>query len=188
MKEILFAVASTTLMFAADRMPVEGNPSSSVRVIIYEDLQCPDCADFRKMLDEQLLPKYGKKVAFEHRDFPLAKHAWARKAAVASRMLAEKRPDLYVEWRRYALAHLKEITAENFHDKLLGWARDRGANPVEVVQALDDKTLNAAVEKDFQEGLARGVAKTPTAFVEGEPFIETIRLEEISAAIDKALK
>jgi len=35
---------------AAQRL-VEGNASSAARVIVYEDLQCPDCADFRKMLD-----------------------------------------------------------------------------------------------------------------------------------------
>ena len=69
---------------AADRL-IEGDPKSSVRVIIYEDLQCPDCADFRRMLDTQLLPRFAAKVAFEHRDFPLAKHAWARKAAIAAR-------------------------------------------------------------------------------------------------------
>ena len=40
-------------------------------------------AAFRRMLDEKLLPKYGDEVAFVHRDFPLAKHAWARQAAAA---------------------------------------------------------------------------------------------------------
>jgi protein-disulfide isomerase len=66
---------------------VEGNPKAAVRVIIYEDLQCPDCAVLRKMLDEKLLPKYKDRVAFEHRDVPLAKHSWARQAAIAARFL-----------------------------------------------------------------------------------------------------
>lgn len=188
MKLILGLGVMAAALIHGQQMPVEGNPSATVRVMIYEDLQCPDCADFRKMLDEHLLPKYGKKVAFEHYDFPLAKHAWARKAAVASRMFAEKSPELYVEWRRYALAHIKEITAAGFNDKLLAWAKEHSVNPVKVTAALDDKILNAAVEKDLQDGLARGVGKTPTVFVEGEPFIETFTLQDISAAIDKALK
>lgn len=182
-----WGVMAVTLMYG-QQMPVEGNPSAKVRVVIYEDLQCPDCADFRKMLDEQLLPKYGKKVAFEHYDFPLAKHAWAKKAAVASRLFAEKSPELYVEWRRYALGHIKELTDSGFNDKLLGWAKEHGVNPVKVTEALEDATLNAAVEKDLKDGLARGVGKTPTVFVEGEPFIETFTLQDISAAIDKALQ
>jgi protein-disulfide isomerase len=169
-------------------MPVEGNPSSSVRVIIYEDLQCSDCAVFREMLDADLLPKYGAKVAFEHRDFPLHKHAWARTAAVASRALAASNPKLYVEWRRYALAHRKEIKADTFNDKLLAWARQHGADTTRLIAALEDKALNDAVDHDYQDGIARGVSKTPTVFVDGEPFVETFTLAEISAALDKAIK
>ena len=66
---------------AAEQHLMEGAAQSTVQVLIYEDLQCPDCADFRIMLDQQLLPRYAATVRFEHRDFPLAKHAWARKAA-----------------------------------------------------------------------------------------------------------
>ena len=76
----LWALAASVLFAQA---LVEGNPSSTVRVQIWEDLQCPDCADFRVMLDQELLPKFRGTVAFEHRDFPLPKHAWARKAAPA---------------------------------------------------------------------------------------------------------
>ncbi|NWF85183.1 MAG: thioredoxin domain-containing protein, partial [Bryobacteraceae bacterium] len=73
----LLLMISAGMGLAAPPTRVEGNPSSPVRVVIYEDLQCSDCAAFRKMLDEKLLPRYGSKVAFEHRDFPLAKHSWA---------------------------------------------------------------------------------------------------------------
>ncbi|HPQ16423.1 MAG TPA: thioredoxin domain-containing protein, partial [Bryobacteraceae bacterium] len=82
-------VLMAALALAAQKPLVEGNPSSRVRVVIYEDLQCPDCANFRRMLDEKLLPKYAATVAFEHRDFPLPKHSWARKAAIASRFFQE---------------------------------------------------------------------------------------------------
>ena len=74
-----FAVA---LAAGGQEYVVEGNKSSAVRVIAYEDLQCPDCAVYRKMLDEKLLPKYGGTVAFEHREFPLRKHQWARPASI----------------------------------------------------------------------------------------------------------
>ena len=36
---------------------VEGNAASRIRVIIYEDLQCPDCAVFRQALDATLLDR-----------------------------------------------------------------------------------------------------------------------------------
>ena len=47
--------------------------------------------------------------------------------------------------------------------------------------------LAAEVESDYQEGVARGIAHTPTALVNGQPFIETFTYEEISKAIDSEL-
>lgn len=176
-------LAPTFALPPAQRL-VEGNASSQVRVLIYEDLQCPDCAEFRRMLDEKLLPRYGGKVAFEHRDFPLAKHAWARKAAIAARFFQETSAELAVKYRRYSLAN---ITPANFNDRLAEFAGSNGVDPAKAVAALDDPRYAAAVEKDYQEGVARGVAHTPTAFVNGAAFVETFTFEEISKAIEAAL-
>ncbi len=183
-------VAFLAMLMPALALPalVEGNRESSVRVLIFEDLQCPDCAVFRKMMDERLLPKYGQRVAFEHRDFPLAKHPWARRAAVASRWFERSSPELALKYRRETLGSIKQTTPENFNERLEAFARANGADPKQAVAALDDPELAALVEKDFQDGVARGVAHTPTAFVNGAPFVETITFEEISKAIDAALK
>ena len=179
-------LAIPLLASAADRL-VEGKPDSEVRVLIYEDLQCSDCAVFRKMLDEKLLPRYAGTVAFEHRDFPLAKHAWARKAAIASRHFARTDRDLAIAWRRYALEHLADMTENSFNARLGEFAREHGADPDHAVSALDDPNLTALVQQDFDEGVARGIARTPTALVNGQPFIETFSAEEISKAIDSEL-
>jgi protein-disulfide isomerase len=166
---------------------IEGNRESAVRVVIYEDLQCPDCAAFRSMLDEKLLPRFGARVAFEHRDFPLAKHAWARKAAVAARFFEETDPQLGLAFRRHALSNIKTITADNFNDALAAFARARGLDSAKVLAALGDPKYASQVEEDFQEGIARGVSKTPTVFVDGAPFVETFTFEEIAKGIDAAL-
>ncbi|HOL70296.1 MAG TPA: thioredoxin domain-containing protein [Bryobacteraceae bacterium] len=181
-------VLMAALALAAQKPLVEGNPSSRVRVVIYEDLQCPDCANFRRMLDEKLLPKYAATVAFEHRDFPLPKHSWARKAAIASRFFQEIDAALALKFRRYLLFNLRAIQPGDFNERLAAFARENGCDPDKAVAALDTPTYAAAVEADVQEGIARGVARTPTAFVNGAPFVETFTFEEISKAIDDALK
>src|ERR1700720_2009858 len=98
---------------AAEQHLMEGAAQSTVQVLIYEDLQCPDCADFRRMLDTRLLPRYAATVRFEHRDFPLAKHAWARRAAIAARFFEETRPGLGLEYSKYTMGHQPEINADN---------------------------------------------------------------------------
>jgi protein-disulfide isomerase len=188
MRHLAFAIAmSTAFILGASERLVEGTAGSQVRVLIYEDLQCPDCADFRKVLDEKLLPKYQSKVAFEHRDFPLAKHAWARKASIAACFVAAAKPDQAVAFRQYLMGHQEEISAENFNGVFERYAKGHGIDPAKAIAALDDKHLAAAVQRDFEEGVARGIAHTPTVLVNGTPFVEHFTYEEVAKAIDSEL-
>ena len=180
-----FALAMTST--AAERL-VEGNAASRVRLLVYEDLQCPDCADFRRMLDEKVLPKYGGKVAVDHRDFPLAKHAWARRAAIAARFFGEIGPELGLKYRKYSFAGIGKATGANFNERLMEFAKANGVDPAKAVAALEDANYADAVEADVKEGVARGVAHTPTVYVNGTAFIETFTFEELSSAIDSALR
>jgi len=184
---LLAAFAAAAVSLSAQQSLVEGLGESRVRVLIYEDLQCPDCAAFRQMMDEKLLPRYSAGVAFVHRDFPLAKHAWARKAAIMARYFAGLKPELGLAYRRHILAAIQQTTVDNFNERLSRFARENGVDPKPALAALDDRSLAALVERDFQDGVARGVVKTPTVFVNGRAFVETFSVEEISQAIDDAL-
>jgi protein-disulfide isomerase len=183
----MLAMMTLAMNAEAPKAVVEGLASSPVRVIAYEDLQCPDCATYRKMLDEKLLAAYGAKVAFEHRDFPLPKHSWARPAAVVARFFHDVKPELGIEWRRHLLFSIRATTSENFLDRLKAFASKHGVRPERAVAALDEVRYRDLVEKDCQEGVARGVSHTPTVFVDGEPFVETFTFEQLSKAIDAAL-
>lgn len=183
---LLMTTMSVANIIAQD-LPVEGNPDAPVRVVEYEDLQCGDCANYRKMLDDCLLPRFGDRVAFIHKDFPLPKHDWAARAAVAGRFFASKDAEIALAFRRYCLFERYEITTDNFNDKLAAFAEKHGLDPKKAVASLSDTGLQQLVNRDFQEGVARGVSKTPTVYVGGTPFIETFEAEAISAAIEKAL-
>ena len=166
---------------------IEGNPAARVRVVTFEDLQCGDCARFRVMLDFGLLPAYSSQAAFEHRDFPLPKHSWARPAAQAAKYFGCIAPELGVQFRSHTYGAFREIEADQLAGHVAGFAGSHGQDPALAVASLTDPALAAAVEADYQLGLARGVVKTPTVFVNETPFIELFTLEEISAAITQAV-
>jgi len=184
---LLAAMLASMPGLAADSHLMEGVAQSPVRVLIYEDLQCPDCATFRTMLDGQLLPRYASTVRFEHRDFPLAKHAWARKAAIAARFFEDQKPGLGLTYRKYTMGHQSEITADNFDQQLSAFSKQHGLDPAKALTALGNQGLADLVERDYQEGVARGISHTPTILVNGKPFIETFSFEEVEAAIDAEL-
>jgi protein-disulfide isomerase len=139
-------------------------------------------------MDEHLLPQYLAKVAFEHRDFPLAKHPWARPAAVAGRFFEQSSAELGIRWRREVLRDRRKITTASLSEYIQAFAKRNGLDGAKAVAALEDAQLQALVEKDYQEGVARGIARTPTVLVNGEPYIETFTIEEISKGIEAALK
>lgn len=197
MKSIALLAAAASMLLAqkplastmlAQKPLIEGNPASAVRVIIYEDLQCPDCANFRAEMDKVLLPRFATTVAFEHRDFPLAKHPWARKASIAARFFASVTPEIGIEFRRETMAHLREIKPEVFNDHVAKFARAHNIDAIKAVAALDDVANAAAVEADFQDGTARGVAHTPTVLIDGEAFVERFSIEDVIKSIEQALK
>jgi protein-disulfide isomerase len=165
---------------------VEGRADSGVQVVIFEDLACSDCAAFRVMLDKTLLPRHQDHVAFVHRDFPLAKHPWAKSAAIAARWFSQQDAATGIAFRRDTLAHITLITTANLPERVRKFAVAHSLDGDAAVHAMDDPKLRELVEKDMQDGIARGVVHTPTVFVNGKPFVESFPVAEISKAIDDA--
>ena len=184
---LMLMLAAGPRASAARNDVVEGNPASSVKVLIYDDLQCSECARFRVMLDQKLLPKYGAKVAFIHRDYPLGKHDWAGQAAVAARWVNEQSGELGVIMRREILAEQDAITSQNLKQWLIDFAYRNHLDPKGIIASLTDQRLITVVDQDRQSAAARGVNRVPTVFVGGVPFPETIIFEDLSRAIDDAI-
>jgi protein-disulfide isomerase len=184
---LLVLAAAGPGAFAAATDMVEGNSASSVKVQIYEDLQCSDCARFRALLDTRILPKYGAKALFIHRDFPLPKHDWARPAAIAARWVYERDPKLGITFRRELLAEQTNVTAANLKPWLVEFAGRNKLDPKGIVDSLNDARLAALVDQDMLLGQARGVSKIPTIYIGGVAIVESIIYEDVARALDDAL-
>jgi protein-disulfide isomerase len=174
-------------LYASHNDVVEGNPASPVKVLIYDDLQCGDCARFRVMLDEKILPKYAAKVAFIHRDFPLGKHDWARPAAIAARWVWDQDHPDGITIRRELLAEQDHITLRSLNGWLLNFAARNHLDQKGIIDSLTDPKFNTLVDQDRQAAVARGVEHTPTVYVGGVALVETILYEDLARALDEAL-
>jgi len=168
-------------------LPVEGDPDSAVRVETWEDLACKDAAAWRRMLDGSILPAYRDRVCFVPHDFPLEKHHWAEAAAMASRRFASWDSEAGMEFRRYCLTQLEDISFENLPERVADFAEAHGFDAEDAELALRSQDLRDAVRADAQAGAARGVVKTPTVFVGRIRLVETFSRKAIEAAIEAAL-
>lgn len=160
---------------------------SRVTVTAFEDLACGDCADYAHLLDTYLAPKYGRQVAFVHKDFPLEKHEWAYDAAVAARYLEGQSPAASHRFRRMCMEERHQISTTNLQHHFDNFIRDAGLNAAPFPDVVSDPESKAAVDRDLAEGRERGVEKTPTVFAGDAVLVELFELEEIRAAIEAAL-
>ncbi len=158
-----------------------------MRVAAFEDLQCPDSAAWRRMLDAALLPRFSDRAAFVSKDFPLLKHNWAELAAMACRHVATISMEGALDLRRYCYDRIQDISLENLPERLVEFADARGMDPEGLILALESHDIRRAIEIDIEEGVERGVESTPTVFVGERRFVERFRVADVAAAIDEAL-
>ncbi|HUS19878.1 MAG TPA: thioredoxin domain-containing protein [Terriglobales bacterium] len=157
---------------------------AKVAVIVFEDLQCPDCARAHplvKQVSEQ------QKVPVVHRDFPLPMHNYSRQAAIYARYFDTKSQKLGNAFREYVFLNQAAITPANLKEMVDKFAQSNG---VTMPFLLDPgKRLEAKVEADVALGKRIGIQHTPTIFVVGsgkkmsEPFVEVVDRSQLAKMI-----
>ncbi|HXR97248.1 MAG TPA: thioredoxin domain-containing protein [Terriglobales bacterium] len=185
--KLLFAslLALVTIGVAAAPAPVQdpvvGNPKAAVRVIIYQDLECPDCARWHGVLQSQTIPRFSSQVAFEFRDFPLPQHLWSFNAAVLARFFDTKAARVGLAWRDYCFVHQTDFTPDNLLDKAAAWAAPYGITRAQLETVFSRGDLFALVQADQQRGKRDNVQHTPTVLVDGVEAQSPEQLEQMLA-------
>ena len=178
------AAAVTTV--AHDKASALKPPAGSkVAIVIFEDLQCPDCARAHPLVHEVAK---AQNVPVVRHDFPLPKHDWSFQAAVIARYFEARSDKLAEGWRMYCYTHQDELTPDNLTQNAKKYA---DANNVQLPFVMDaDGKLAAKVKADFALGQKIGIQHTPTIWVVGntttaEPFVEVVDRSQMSELVDK---
>jgi len=157
---------------------------AQVAIVVFEDLECPDCSRAAPLLEEAAKTY---KIPVVRHDYPLAKHPWAMPAAVLARYFDTHSKKLGNDFRDSVFQHQLEITPEN----LRAFAQKFGAeHKVEVPLVVDPQgKLTALIEADRNLGNSIHLEHTPTIYVVsaknvGKPFIEVVDRSQLFALID----
>ncbi len=152
----------STVFAAADGSQLELPKGSDVAVVVFEDLQCPDCAQAHPQLLEAAAVS---KVPLVIHDFPITRHVWAFPAAVLARYFAAQSPALGVEFRSFIFKNQPDINAGNLREFGETFAQDHGQQLPPDVDP--DGTLKAQVQADFDLGRQIHLEYVPLIFVIG---------------------
>jgi protein-disulfide isomerase len=166
-------------VISVDDDPVRGVANAPVTIVEFTDFQCPACAGMNPVLEEAL-KLYGNKVRLVVRDFPLAMHANALKAAEAAN--AAHAQGKFFE---YAALLFKRQDALDVAS-LKKYATELGLDRARFDAALDSGKYAEEIRHDMNDGQLYGIGSTPTIFVNGK-MLKVLSSEGLRAAIEQAL-
>jgi protein-disulfide isomerase len=137
------------------------------------------------------MTEYGDRVRLVARDFPLAQHKSAEKAAEAAE--AARAQGKYWEYAALLYKQQAAVTEPAAKEaalavpKLKEYATQLGLNRPQFDAALDSGRFAAQVARDQQDGIKLGVGHTPTVYINGRAAND-ISYEALKATLDAALR
>jgi protein-disulfide isomerase len=165
---------------ATDDQPAKGGAGAAVTIVEFTDYQCPSCAQQHPIL-ERLISEMGDRVRLVVRDYPLAQHVNAFKAAEAAEAAREQGK----YWEYTALLFRNQSALEVTH--LKQYASSLGLDRARFDVALDGGKFIEKVQRDMLDAQKIGVGSTPSLFLNGSPISDR-SYEGLKAAIEAALK
>jgi len=163
---------------STDDDPSRGDVNALVTIVEFTDFQCPSCAAMHSVLEEVLKP-YGNSVRFVVRDFPLAQHENALKAAEAAN--AAFAQGKFFEYTALLYKRQNALTVPS----LKKYASEVGLNRTRFDAALDGGTYAAEIKRDIEDAEIYGVGSTPTIFINGV-MLRILSPDALREAIDRA--
>jgi protein-disulfide isomerase len=161
-----------------------GPADAPLTVIEYSDFECPFCAQYAPWL-KTLRAKYGDRVRFVYRFWPLAKHPYATitaKAAYAASLQGK-----FWEMHDLLFANQKEWSESSDPRPFLdSYAKQIGLDLEKFHADADAQSTTDFIEKQVAEGKLAGVTHTPW-FVVGDSAVLPRTLEEFDKLIREAL-
>jgi protein-disulfide isomerase len=191
-KKTLVVLAVLALMvsgFAADGSSLKPPPGAKVAVIVFEDLQCPDCARAYPVVWDAA---NAHKIPVVLHDFPLPRHNWSFRAAVLARYFDAKSQKMGDDYRGYIYKNQQQIVDEGSLQQYTQKFADENKVPLPFNIDPDGK-LTDKVKEDRLLGQKIGLEHTPTIFVVGNgatasPFVEVVDRDQLSQIIEDMQK
>ncbi len=170
---------------------IRGNKNAKVTIVGYTDLECPFCKRFHVTMQE-VMKKYGDKVNFVIRHFPLDQlHSQARTEALASECAGEQGKF----WEFVDIVFEKTTSNDGLDlSKMPEYAKTAGVKDVNKFnKCVSDKKFAEKVQADEQDAQAAGAQGTPYSIVLGPngesiPLNGALPLSAIEATLQPLLQ
>jgi protein-disulfide isomerase len=184
----LVLLLASALAWSADTSMLRPPKGSKVAIVVFEDLECPQCAKAAPLLHEAA-KKYN--IPLIQHDFPLPQHPWSFEAAVNACYFDTQSLKLGDDYRLYIFQNQNYITKQNLRGVTEKWAEDHKVVLPFVVDPSG--ALTAKVEADRDLGKRIPLDHTPTIYIvsdsgHGATVTEVPDLTQLYTKLDEVMK
>ena len=127
-----------------------------------------------------MLEQYPDDVKLIFKNYPLSRHAYAKKAAIAA--AAAQKQEKFWEYHDRLFENYDRLDDQKFREI----ARELNLDMEKFEKDLNDPATILRVDKDYQLGRSVGVGGTPTVFINGS-ISKARTLEELRAIVEDNL-
>jgi len=161
-----------------------GNPNAEVTVF---EFGCFSCPYTKAMWPEtrQLFEKYGGRIHFVWKFFPLENHPFSRQAAEAAACAANQ--GKFLEFGTALFDNQDRFKAEGV-STILGLAGSAGVDGQKLRECYFAGNGSALVENNLAGGKEAGIYGTPTYFIGGKAFVGESDFAVLDRAVGEELK
>lgn len=159
--------------------PFKGPADAPVTIVVFSEFECVYCKKLVGLLD-QVLEAYPKEVKLVFKNFPITRHRFSEKAAIAA-LAADSQGKFWPYHDR-----LFELNDQFREDTFINIAKELNLDRRAFEAKMKDPQLLAKVRRDSMDGRNAGVRGTPTVFVNGKELTRR-SMEGLKALIDKEL-
>jgi protein-disulfide isomerase len=171
-----------------------GNPNAPVKIVAYEDFQCPSCRLYTEQVEPSLIQNEIKsgQVYYEFRNFPIIDRSSptqeSHHAAEAALCAADQ--GKFWQYHDMLFNNQEGENVGSFTDnRLQAFAQTLGLNMSQFNSCYSANKYQDQINSDFQAGQQAGVTGTPSVFVNGKEvspgYIPTY--DQMKQAIQEAL-
>lgn len=164
---------------------VRGNLKAPITIVAYSDFQCPYCRRGYQTIEE-IRQKYGDKVAFVFKNFPLPFHPYAMPAAKRFEAIAQQSQEKAYKFHDEVFSHQEQLEQEKeaFLDKA---AKKVGANMARMKKDMESPKVNEIITADMNEGKSFGVHGTPAFLINGISVFGSRPIADFDEIIQKLM-
>jgi protein-disulfide isomerase len=141
---------------------IKQGQQNAVTLTEYSDFQCPACGAFEPVL-EQTLAKYGDKITFEYKHYPLPIHPYAEQAALAAEAAGQQ--GKFFPYHDKLFASQKEWSeSPTPQTYFIQYAKDLGLDVDKFKAQMQSSMLRDYIRADANEAKTLGLTGTPTFY------------------------